>query len=426
MGQPSRRGFCATGALGLLALARPWRTTLAAACEAPAALPAAVVAPKTAAQTKARARFATWLAEVATAGAPEVTPLVYAGPLPVPEGGAAPTAVSTAISAEAGLWHLRQGRTAAARAIAARLLRFQQGRRDGVLARSAGAMPERIVLVDGQWRGDDRFLAGDNLAVLALLIALVEVAGEPDLLNAAIGIGTWLVDVMCRGDAHGVWAEPHGAPMAFVTRAGDFGNALDADRAPLWMSALARLGRVTGEAAYCRQAERAGAFYLTGQHAAGGFFDRYEPGWPPEAFDVARWTPAAPGTVRATHALHAALGLVHLGAVDAAQKTLAWVRRDGDGVATWLELDSGRPATIDGDDGGPYDVGATAAFHALAVALGDAAAARTSAAALARWQAADGGFPLAVDAKRRAITAERSASIGLWATADLRTIEVAR
>ena len=196
------------------------------------------------------------------------------------------------LSGKAILWLVQRGQIAEATAIADTLVGWQQISTEGKLARSYGAFPSQIDLApDGAWKAADYYYAADNLVILDALLALHAATKAAGLLNAAIGIGTWLTEVMCKGHTVGVWAEDHGAPMFMVRGTGDFVNAIHSAGEMLWIGALHRLGTLTNELAYCRQAERALAFYLGGQHANGAFLDHYDPGYPPTPFDAARWAP---------------------------------------------------------------------------------------------------------------------------------------
>src|SRR5262245_56573828 len=152
------------------------------------------------------------------------------------------------LSAKAVLWLLARDELARARRLADALLPWQQTDRSGPGARSFGAFPSRLDVSAQGYRRGDYYYAGDNLVIIEALIALHSRTQDQRYLNSAIGAGTWITSVMCQGHRYGVWAEDHGAPMAFVTKNGDFSNHIPLNVEMMWIGSLLRLGGVTGEA----------------------------------------------------------------------------------------------------------------------------------------------------------------------------------
>jgi len=324
------------------------------------------------------------------------------------------------LSGKSILWLVQRGLIADARAIADTLLGWQQFSNVGKLARSYGAFPSKLEQApDGTWKANDYFYSGDNLVILAGLLALHGRTKDPELLNAAIGIGTWLTEVMCKGHQLGVWTEDHGAPMYMVRASGDFANVLNTNVEMLWISALHRLGTVTNEPAYCAQAERAFRFYLGSQTQSGVFLDRYDPGYPPKPYDAGRWKPYQAGQIVGDSVLRSALGACRWGELARARKFFDWLKTEHGAVPAFVNLS-------DGDHGFPksqrvyYDLTSSALHRTLATWIGQRKAATLAQEFLRKTQHANGGWYWGVYKDKLApVDAQLAPIVGFWATADL-------
>ncbi|MEZ4368133.1 MAG: hypothetical protein R2939_17910 [Kofleriaceae bacterium] len=191
-----------------------------------------------------RTRFLAWLRRHGVARDRAVRNLVYNFyDVPKAEG----SWLYPMLAGKTILWMVQGGQVDEAVAIADTLVRWQQTDRTDKRALSYGAFPSMVEPgeLPGEYAAGSRYYAGDNLVILEALLALHARTGTRAYLDAAVGIGTWLTDVMCAGHKHGVWAEDHGAPMAFVTATGDFSNAIQTAVELLWIGALGRLGRAT-------------------------------------------------------------------------------------------------------------------------------------------------------------------------------------
>jgi len=321
-------------------------------------------------------------------------------------------------------WLVQRGNIDDATAIASTLIRWQQGSKDGKLARSYGAFPSKIEsAAGGTWKANDYFYTGDNLVILAGLLALYGKTKDADLLNAAIGIGTWIVEVMCKGHELGVWAEDHGAPMYMVRASGDFANEIHTAEAMLWISALDRLGTITNEPAFCSQAERASRFYLGSQTQNGVFLDRYDPGYPAKPYDAGRWKPYQPGQIVADSLLRSALGACRWGELARARKLFDWMKTENGAVPAFLDTTSGG-AGFPPNQHVYYDVTSSGLHRSLATWLGDKKAAEVDQAFLRKTQQASGGWYWGAYRNNLApVDAQLAPIAGFWATADL-SIEV--
>lgn len=345
------------------------------------------------------------------------------------------------LSGKAVIWMLERGDVARARVLADALLPWQQTRSTTpALARSYGAFPSKLEPLaapaasaapsvapsasagdarGAEWGLGTAFYSGDNLVIIDALTRLYEATRDPRYLNAAIGAGTWVVAVMGQGHRYGVWKEDHGAPMQMVSLAGDFVNKIYGQVEWLWIGALKRLARVTGEPAYARLADRARDFYLTSQVASGAYLDHYDPGYPPEPYAATRWQPYAPGQLISDNVLRAALGACRSGAVDSARRFRAWLKPDPGAVPAYLDLVRGgsgfeRSSLI------YYDVVSCGLLRSLAQWLDDRPTAVAAIRFLERTQMADGAWSWGI-LKRgtKSLTGEQAPIVGMWATADL-------
>jgi hypothetical protein len=317
------------------------------------------------------------------------------------------------------LWLLRQQRVDEARTVMAALLAWQQPVDDQVHARTHGAFASAIERRDGRWQRGTRFYAGDNLVVLAAILALHEQVGGDPLLERARRVGQWLSAIMCRGERFGAWSEPHGAPMQLVTASGDFVNRITTGVPMLWLSALHRLGDALSERRYCRQADRAYAFLRAGQASNGAFMDHYEPGFPAEPYDPARWRPHAPGQLIGDNLLRAALGACRFGDRAAAGRLADWLQVEDGAVCAYVDADTGgsgfEPGARD-----YYDVTSSGLYRALCLWLGRAEQAAAASAFLERTQLASGGWYWGLMRDGLGpLEPQLSPMPGLWATADL-------
>lgn len=323
------------------------------------------------------------------------------------------------LSGKAILWLLGRGQGDAATAVADSLLRWQQTSRQGKLVKSYGAFPSKLEPGAGGWKRGERYYSGDNLVILEALCSLYVRTKEPHHLDSAVGIGTWLTEVMCKGREHGVWAEDHGAPMWFVTSSGDFGNQIHGNVEALWIGALLRLGKLTGEQAYCRQAERAFRFYRGAQLASGAFLDHYEPDFPPRPYDPGRWRPYQEGQVIADSSLRAALGACRMGNIDAARRFFGWIQTENGAIPAYLDLESGKSGFAHGEET-YYDVTSTGLHRNLCHWLGERRQALTDGAFLGSIQQPSGAWFWGVKRKQSLpVRPELAPIAGFWATADL-------
>jgi hypothetical protein len=323
------------------------------------------------------------------------------------------------LSGKAILWLLRRGLVDEANAIATTLLRWQETRRQGPLAKCYGAFTSKLEAKGGDFIQGERYYSGDNLVILDAFVSLYKKTKDPDLLNAAIGIGTWLAETMCKGREAGVWAEDHGAPMFFVTSAGNFANEIHTSEEMLWIGALRHLGEVTAEPAYARQALRAYEFLRRCQRANGAYFEAYDPGYPPKPYDAGRWKAYQAGQLIGDNTLRTALGACRMGDLDSARSFYRYLKVENGAVPAYLDLESG-------GHGFPpearvyYDVTSSALHRSLCQWLGERAAAETDIAFLRTTQTSSGGWPWGIfKDTRQPVLPQLSPVVGFWATEDL-------
>lgn len=323
------------------------------------------------------------------------------------------------LSGKAMLWFVRRGSVDEARAIASSLLRWQQTDDTGAHKKSYGAFSSMLEAKDGAYRQGQRFYSGDNLVILEGLLALHAKTKDAALLNAAIGIGTWLSETMCQGKKHGVWADDHGAPMHFVTADGNFSNEIHSSVEMLWIGALDHLGKVTGEAAYRRQALKASEFLRKCQAASGAYLDNYDPGYPPKPYDAGRWRPYQPGQVIGDNMLRSALGACRMGDVGGARKFFQYLKAENGAIPAFLDVSSGGSGF---PVGSPvyYDVTSSALHRSLCQWLGERVAAEQDMAFLRAAQHPSGGWPWGLTKDGlKPVEPKLAPVVGFWATADL-------
>jgi hypothetical protein len=363
-----------------------------------------------------RARFVAWLESKGTAVATGISPLVY---YYVGAKDGRPEQIHPMVSAKAILFNLQLGNVARATAMGHALLRWQQRDAGGVAFRSWGAFPSAIREEPaGKWVHSAAYYAGDNLVVLEALLALFAATRDRLFLESAIGVGTWVCDVMCRGVGHGVWAEDYGAPMEVVRLDGAFGNKIPAHVPMLWIASLGRLARLTGEKGYGAQLEKAAAFYLRGQANNGAFYDHYDPGYPAVAYNRARWMPYSPGKIIGDNVLRSALGACRLGDVVAARRVFAWLKPEAGAVAAYLNIETGGAGFLP-TDAVYYDVVCSGLYRSLCQWLGERKAAEEAVRFAAARQDADGGFTWGVRKDAFASVDGKQATLtGLWSVAD--------
>jgi hypothetical protein len=224
---------------------------------------------------------------------------------------------------------------------------------------------------------------------------------------------------MCKGHKFGVWAEDHAAPMQFVTSDGNFSNAIHTSMEMLWLSALARLGAVTAEAAYTRQAQRAYDFLRHCQTKSGAYLDAYDPGYPPKPYDAGRWRPYQAGQVIGDNMLRTALGRCRAGDLDSARRFFRYLKVENGAVPAYLNVDTGGHGF---PDGSPvyYDLTSSALHRSLCQWLNERAAAEADMAFIRATQHASGAWPWGIykDSKKP-VEPKLAPVVGFWATADL-------
>jgi hypothetical protein len=326
------------------------------------------------------------------------------------------------------IWLLGRGRVADATLIAQALLRWQQTNRHDAGERSYGAFPSAIdhspPTADGaaEWVAGERYYSGDNLVILDALLSLHRRTGNRELLNAAVGVGTWLCTVMCQGVKYGAWLEDHGAPMWFVTAAGDFSNNIYNNVEMLWISGLHRLGRITREHAYCRQAEKAYRFYLRSQTGPGAFYDHYDPGYPPQKYAADRWKTYAGQQVICDNVLRAALGACRWSDVEMARKTMDWMQIEGGAVPAYLDIESGAHA-FEPSTEVYFDVTSTGMYRSLCQWMGNRRGAEDAIGFLQQTQDDSGGWYWGVYGDLKPVRPEMCPMPGFWATADMSALD---
>ncbi len=329
------------------------------------------------------------------------------------------------LSGKAVIWRLERGELELARQHADALLPWQQTDQSSpAMARSYGAFPSKLE-PDGNggtgqsWKAGTAYYSGDNLVIIEALTRLYEETKEPRYLNAAIGAGTWIVSAMCQGHKYGVWKSDLGAPMHMVNIKGDFANQIYGQMEWLWIGALKRLGRVTGEAAYSRQADRAREFYLKSQLSSGAYLDHYDPGYPPQPYSSDGWKEYAPGQLISDNVLRSALGACRSGALDSARRLRAWLHPDQGAVPAYLSRKTGGSG-FERNDLVYYDIVSCGLLRSLSQWLSDRATAAAAIEYLRQSQSANGGWHWGIKRRgREQLTGEQAPIVGMWATADL-------
>jgi hypothetical protein len=321
------------------------------------------------------------------------------------------------------IWLLGRQRTADALAIAEALLRWQQTIPYDAWERSYGAFPSAIDRDPaGEWKPSERYYSGDNLVILDAFLSLYRATRSRDALNAAVGIGTWLCTVMCQGVKHGAWLEDHGAPMWFVTASGDFSNHIYSNVEMLWISALYRLGRMTREYAYCRQAEKAYRFYKQSQTMAGAFYDHYDPGYPPQKYAQERWVTYQGRQVICDNVLRAALGACRWADVEMGRKTMDWIQVQGGAVPAYLDIETGSHA-FEPNTEVYFDITSTGMYRSLCQWVGNRAGAEEAMGFLQQTQDPSGGWYWGVFGDLKPVRPEMCPMPGFWATTDLSAVD---
>ena len=331
-----------------------------------------------------------------------------------------PTHLSPMISAEVLRYRLGLGEIAAAREIGEALLPWQaQISADTRRSRNAGAYPSEIAArEDGSFEARYLYDSYDSLAVAEALLDLFDATSDVRYLKSAERVGSWIRDVMSQGDTFALWLSNLDAPMKAVTDAGDFDNRIAVGRTLFFLPTLHRLSERTGDESYAALASRAATWLLDAQTPSGAFYDHYDPGYPPVAFDPDRFAPfGSDGSVVADDSLRAGLAAWQLGYTDAADSLADWVPDASGGVPGYLSLANGGEhfpgANI------PYHDVISSSLHAALIERngGDASEAREFVLGL---QDADGGWHWGwtVDAPEVVGTLQ-STLTGLWAFVDL-------
>ena len=322
------------------------------------------------------------------------------------------------------IWLLGRKRVADAIAVADALLRWQQIYKHDSWEKSYGSFPSAIDRdPKGVWKAGDRYYAGDNLVILDAFLQLYERAKSKEVLNAAVGIGTWLCNIMCAGLKLQTWKEDHGAPMWFVNAKGDFSNNIYANVEMLWISALYRLGKITSECAYCRQAEKAFRFYKLSQTPKGAFYDHYDPAYPPLPYSASRWITYAGRQVISDNVLRAALGLCRWGELELARKTFDWLKVQNGGIPAYLDIQTGQHG-FDKDSDVYFDVTSSGMYRSLCQWLGKKVQGKEAVVFLRRTQDKNGGWYWGVFKNGlKPVRPEMCPMPGFWATADLSAVD---
>jgi hypothetical protein len=255
----------------------------------------------------------------------------------------------------------------------------------------AGAFCHALVRQDGSWAPSDHYYSGENLLILEALLALHARTGEPSYLQAAIGIGDWLLRVPYQGHTYGALAEDLGVPIHFVTTDGAFENTIRPHLLLLWLPALERLSQVTGRDEYRAAMERALTFLDGGISGNGFVFSVYDPGYPPTPFRQENWRWHEGEKIIADELLLSAMGLFRNNRVEEARWILRRVRNISGGVYAYLDPADGGAKFV-GEDSRYYDVVASCLVEKLALALGDLSHSRGAAAFLRMTQSSNGGW----------------------------------
>jgi hypothetical protein len=392
--------------------------TVAPAVEAaPATMPVAPAARPTIQMNARVLKFVGWLDRSVRASEASVANLYYAY---YDAAKRRPWFLSPMVSADVLRFFLQVGDVARAAAIGDAILHWQNTGEGVGGERVAGAFPSELDQDKGVWVAKPYYDSHDNLVIIEALLDLAAATAQPRYLQAAVRAGAWLRDVMAHGERYGVWVEAHGAPMKFVTASGDFDNRIAVGRTLLWLPTLHRLAAAAQDDSFVALAESTRAFLLRGQDANGGFADHYDPGYPAQPFDAARFRPYGPdGSVVADDSIRAALGALLGGDKDAAERFTRWLPRAEGRIPGYLGLDTGKPR-FTSRDRVYHDVMSTALYERLAQRLdltSDVASARTF---LEGTQGDDGSWFWGVDAEmNRPVNSDQATLIGLWAFADL-------
>jgi hypothetical protein len=394
----------------------PAAETVPAAETAPVTTPAPAMNPTITVSPRV-ARFIGWLDQAVRASEVDVANLYYAY---YDAAGRRPWFLSPMVTADVLRFFLRTGDVAKATAIGDALLRWQHDGQGAFGDRLAGAFPSELDKVNGRWVAKELYDSHDNLVVLEALLDLHAATAQGRFLQAGLRTGVWLRDVMARGDKFGLWTEAHGAPMKGVTTAGNFDNRIAVGRTLLWLPTLRRLATVAQDDSFATLADSAEKFLMLGQEKNGGFADHYDPGYPAQAFDAARFRAyGADGSVVADDSIRAAIGALQVGNRGAAEKFTRWLSRADGRIAGYLALETGKAKFL-AQDREYHDVMSTALYERLAEKMGMSSDVAQARAFLEGTQGDDGSWFWGVDAEmNQPVNADQATLIGLWTFADL-------
>lgn len=252
-----------------------------------------------------------------------------------------PGFISPMISAQVARYYLQLGFPLKAINTGRALLGWQHMGDSTSGDRLLGAFPCEIEPHGEDFRARYRYDSNDTLAVMALMLDLHEHTGEERFLHSARLAGNWLRDVMVHGERYGVWTQDHGAPMKTVTDSGDFDNRIPVGRSLFWLPTLRRLSELTGDSSFAGVADRATDFLLGGASESGGYYDNYDPGWPPKPYSVLHFATYLPqGSVVADDSLRAAIAAERMELLDS-QHFLRWLPHKNGAVPGYINLDTG-------------------------------------------------------------------------------------
>jgi len=328
-----------------------------------------------------------------------------------------PFYLSLRASAQVARYMVRRGRDAEALAIGDALLGWQHSGdgEDGLLL--GGAFPTEIVRRSDGYDALPVYDSADNLAIIEALLDLHSLSGHAGYLAAAVRAGEWLRDVMAHGELYGVWLEPYGVPMASVLD-GALDNRIPIGRTAFWIPTLRRLGALAGVSGFDALADRLTAFGRLGQNESGGFYDHYEPGWPPAPFHQDRFQAYGyDNSVVADDSIRAAISAVQRGDLEMAERFTDWLSTPAAGIFGYISLLTGDGLFVEGDL--PYyDVVSTGLIRSLYERLGFDVQSET--AFLIDAQYTNGGWYWGLVASDgEPITGEQATLTGLWAVMDL-------
>jgi|GEM_PF-2051398 len=335
--------------------------------------------------------------------------------------------LSPMVSAKCVMFWLHIGRPDRAFETGHRLLAWQRALSSPTCPRTSGALPSEIIRRDGSWHAGTRFYSGDNLVVLEAFIRLFQQTGRGEFYEGALASATWIRDVMCHGENYGVWSEPHGAPMHFVTAGGAFDNTIYTGVEFMWLYALRHFAEISGDSSYVDQFNVAKQFLLRGQSAYGVWFDRYDPGYPPRPYNPGYWLWYGPrGQYVADNALRAAIGALRAGAPEQAGRFADAFRIDRGAVPAYYNATTGKPQFANGD-GMYYDVVSSGLWVELVTGLERWGDARGAQRFLVRTQNRNGGWYWGLwRSGLRPVQRSEAVLTGIWAVRALERKQQAR